>query len=229
MPLVVGSTGITGGNLAARLAANGWQVGGLARKPKEMAGVTPIAADLQDATALHQALAPVDPTHVFICTWLRQDSEAENVRVNGDMVRNLFAALEGKGLVHAALVTGTKHYLGPFESYGQTNAETPFREDNPAATGPELLLHAGRLALRGRSQRWFWLDGASLPHGHRLRARQRHEHGRDAGGVRHALPRARRALCFPRLARAMERTDRRDRRAHPGRAIGMGGNYPRRI
>ena len=133
--LVVGSTGITGGNLAARLAANGWQVGGLARQPKEMAGVTPIAADLQDATALHQALAHVDPTHVFICTWLRQDSEAENVRVNGDMVRNLFAALEGKGLVHAALVTGTKHYLGPFESYGQTNAETPFREDNPRLPG----------------------------------------------------------------------------------------------
>ena len=103
--------------------------------PRKWLASTPIAADLQDATALHQSLAHVDPTHVFICTWLRQDSEAENVRVNGDMVRNLFAALEGKGLVHAALVTGTKHYLGPFESYGQTNAETPFREDNPRLPG----------------------------------------------------------------------------------------------
>jgi hypothetical protein len=37
--------------------------------------------------------------------------KAENVRVNGDMVRNLFAALERKPLVHTALVTGTKHYL----------------------------------------------------------------------------------------------------------------------
>ncbi len=133
--LVVGSTGITGLNLAAHLASNGWQVHGLARKPKEMSGVIPVAADLQDAVALQTALADVDPAHVFICTWLRQDSEAENVRVNGDMVRNLFAALEGKGLVHAALVTGTKHYLGPFESYGQTNAETPFREDNPRLPG----------------------------------------------------------------------------------------------
>ena len=133
--LVVGSTGIAGGNLAARLVANGWQVYGLARKPGEMAGVVPVAADLQDAETLRRALFHVEPTHVFICTWLRQETEAENVRVNGDTVRNLFGALEGKPLVHAALVTGTKHYLGPFESYGQTNAETPFREDNPRLPG----------------------------------------------------------------------------------------------
>ena len=133
--LVVGSTGITGLNLATRLASRGWQVHGLARKPREMPGVVPVAADLQDAVALKTALADIHPAHLFICTWLRQDTEAENVRVNGDMVRNLFAALEGKGLVHAALVTGTKHYLGPFESYGQTNAETPFREDNPRLPG----------------------------------------------------------------------------------------------
>ena len=149
--LVVGSTGITGGNLAARLVDGGWQVYGLARKPARAAGVEPVAADLQDAAALREALRDVSPSHVFICTWLRQDSEAENVRVNGDMVRNLFAALEGKGLVHAALVTGTKHYLGPFESYGQTNAETPFREDNPRLPGlnfyytqEDLLFEAAR-------------------------------------------------------------------------------------
>ena len=149
--LVVGSTGITGGNLATRLAGNGWQVYGLARRPGKTAGVEPVAADLQDAGSLGQALADVSPSHVFICTWLRQDSEAENVRVNGDMVKNLFAALQGKGLVHAALVTGTKHYLGPFESYGQTNAETPFREDNPRLPGPnfyytqeDLLFEAAR-------------------------------------------------------------------------------------
>ena len=133
--LVVGSTGITGLNLATHLAARGWRVYGLARKPKAFPGVTPVAADLQNAAALKAALADVNPAHVFICTWLRQETEAENVRVNGEMVRNLFAALAGKKLVHAALVTGTKHYLGPFESYGQTNAETPFREDNPRLPG----------------------------------------------------------------------------------------------
>jgi nucleoside-diphosphate-sugar epimerase len=133
--LVVGSTGITGLNLATHLVSKGWQVYGLARNPKEMPGVIPVAADLRDAAALKAALADINPTHVFICTWLRQETEAENVRVNGYMVRNLFAALEGKPLVHTALVTGTKHYLGPFEAYGQTNAETPFREDNPRLPG----------------------------------------------------------------------------------------------
>ncbi len=133
--LVVGSTGITGGNLAAHLVAKGWQVYGLARQPKALPGVIPVAADLQDAPLLKQALADMAPAHVFICTWLRQPTEEENVRVNGDMTRNLFAALAGKPLVHTALVTGTKHYLGPFESYGQTNAETPFREDNPRLPG----------------------------------------------------------------------------------------------
>jgi len=75
-------------------------------------------------------------THVFLCTWLRQPTEQENVRVNGAMTKNLFDALRTTPtLQHAALVTGTKHYLGPFESYGQVAAETPFREDNPRLPG----------------------------------------------------------------------------------------------
>lgn len=56
--------------------------------------------------------------------------------VNGGMVEHLFEALAtAKNLTHAALVTGTKHYLGPFESYGKTMAETPFREDEPRLPG----------------------------------------------------------------------------------------------
>jgi nucleoside-diphosphate-sugar epimerase len=51
------------------------------------------------------------------------------------MIENLFTALRGKHLEHAALVTGTKHYLGPFESYGQAAAETPFRENAPRLPG----------------------------------------------------------------------------------------------
>jgi len=134
--LIVGSTGIAGGNLATHLIDRGWsEVYGLARTPRNMPGLTPVSADLQDAAALRQALAGIAPAHVFICTWLRQETEAENVRVNGAMVKNLFDALENQALMHAALVTGTKHYLGPFEAYGQTNAETPFREDNPRLPG----------------------------------------------------------------------------------------------
>jgi nucleoside-diphosphate-sugar epimerase len=68
---------------------------------------------------------------VFIATWSRQNSEAENIRVNGAMVRNLLDALRAAGSVrHVGLVTGLKHYLGPFEAYGKgILPQTPFREE----------------------------------------------------------------------------------------------------
>jgi nucleoside-diphosphate-sugar epimerase len=49
------------------------------------------------------------------------------------MVRNLLDALSGVGSVqHVALVTGLKHYLGPFEAYGKGKLPaTPFREEQP--------------------------------------------------------------------------------------------------
>jgi nucleoside-diphosphate-sugar epimerase len=130
--LIAGSTGIVGGNL---LLEQGWTVYGLARRPSSAAGVIPLPANLRDRSALDAALAGIAPTHLFFSTWLRQPTEVENVAVNGAMIENLFAALRGKPLQHAALVTGTKHYLGPFESYGQTVAETPFRENAPRLPG----------------------------------------------------------------------------------------------
>jgi nucleoside-diphosphate-sugar epimerase len=47
------------------------------------------------------------------------------------MVRNLLDGLRAGGSTrHVALVTGLKHYLGPFESYGKgALPQTPFRED----------------------------------------------------------------------------------------------------
>lgn len=129
--LVVGASGIVGSATADLLVAQGWTVHGLARRPVEQAGVAPVAADLTDAAATAQALAGVNPDAVFITTWLRQDSEAENIRVNSAMVRNLLDGLpKPKGPRHVALVTGLKHYLGPFEAYGQgTLPQTPFREE----------------------------------------------------------------------------------------------------
>lgn len=130
--LVVGSTGVVGNNLADHLLATGWAVSGLARNAvARPAGVRPVAADLLQPEALAAALAGLRPTHVFIGTWLRQATEAENVRVNAAMVRNLLDAVRPLGTVrHVALVTGLKHYLGPFEAYGTGNVpDTPFREE----------------------------------------------------------------------------------------------------
>jgi nucleoside-diphosphate-sugar epimerase len=98
-----------------------------------MRGVQPVAGDLTDAGSLRERLAGVRPTHVFFTSWLRQETEAENIRVNAGMVRNLLDAVRPGGSVqHVALVTGLKHYLGPFEAYGKGSLpDTPFREQQP--------------------------------------------------------------------------------------------------
>ena len=133
--LVVGASGITGSNLSERLLAEGWITYGLARNPNtEIKNLKPVAADLLSPDSLNIALADIKPTHVFITSWMRNDTEAENIRVNGLMVRNLLAALSPKKSVqHVALVTGLKHYLGPFDAYAKEGflPETPFREEHP--------------------------------------------------------------------------------------------------
>lgn len=129
--LVVGATGIVGRNLTAHLISQGWEVLGLSRKPADLPGVKPVAADLLSPETLHTTLQSLRPTHVFLSTWMRQPTEAENIRINSAMVRNLLSALSPGGSVeHVALVTGLKHYLGPFENYGKGKLpETPFREE----------------------------------------------------------------------------------------------------
>ena len=57
------------------------------------------------------------------------------------MVSNLLNALSPKKSVHhVALVTGLKHYLGPFEAYAKegTLPETPVREEHPRLAYPNF-------------------------------------------------------------------------------------------
>jgi nucleoside-diphosphate-sugar epimerase len=132
--LIVGVSGIVGRNLADLLIAEkDWTVYGMARRPGLREGIIPVAVDLQDAAAVETALKDVKPTHIFLATWLRQPTEAENIRVNAGMVRNaLDAVSDAKSVQHVALVTGLKHYLGPFEAYGKGSLpSTPFREEQP--------------------------------------------------------------------------------------------------
>ena len=131
--LVVGVTGISGGNLARRLLADGWHVSGLCRDPSGLdERIAPLAADLEDAEAVAAAVRGTGPTHVFFTTWSRRATEAENCDVNGRMLRNLLDATpRGESVRHVALVTGLKHYLGPFEAYAKAQPDTPFSEDQP--------------------------------------------------------------------------------------------------
>lgn len=130
--LIVGASGVIGNALATELLAGGWTVHGLARGRTELpAGCVPIRVDLLSAPDVKAALAEIDVSHVFISAWARQANEQENIRVNGAMVRSVLDALSASSrLEHVALVTGLKHYLGPFEAYatGKMPA-TPFREE----------------------------------------------------------------------------------------------------
>lgn len=134
--LIVGATGITGSNLAENLLAEGgWTVSGLSRSQSPIAGVTTLSCDLVDGNSVRAALSETRPSHVFITAWSRQDTEAKNCEVNGAIVRNVLDAVQGRGVQHVALTTGTKHYLGPFESYAKTQPETPFREEQERLPG----------------------------------------------------------------------------------------------
>ena len=138
--LVVGATGIGGSALTDQLVAEGWQVLALSRRPgREREGVRWIPADLRSADDLARALAAESPTHVYFTAWARQDTEEQNIAVNGGMVRDLLAALDHAPVEHVALVTGLKHYLGPFEAYGQGSMpDTPFRENAERLDAPNF-------------------------------------------------------------------------------------------
>jgi nucleoside-diphosphate-sugar epimerase len=161
--LIVGVSGIVGGNLADLLISQkDSTVYGVARRPGQREGVTPIAVDLQDAAAVDAALKDVRPTHVFLATWLRQPTEAENIRVNAGMVRNVLDALaKAKTVEHVGLVTGLKHYLGPFEAYGKGNLPaTPFREEQERLDLENFYYEQEDEVLRRRRE--LVLDGAFI-------------------------------------------------------------------
>ncbi len=141
--LVVGATGIAGRGVCQELLARGGaEVHGLSRKAEGLfPGVKHVAADLLDPEKLKMSLGGLKPTHVFITTWSRQATEAENIEVNSRMVRNLLAAVAAARTVkHVALVTGLKHYLGPFEAYVKAGAPppTPLREEQPRLPLPNF-------------------------------------------------------------------------------------------
>src|SRR5258708_2269822 len=128
--LVVGVTGMAGYNAAEALVRDGWRVMGLSRSRRyEVPGVEQLTADVLDAESIETALRGHDISHLVFATWSRQATEAENCTVNGAMLTHTLDALaSATSLSHVALVTGLKHYLGPFEAYAASPAETPFRE-----------------------------------------------------------------------------------------------------
>lgn len=135
--LIVGATGLSGSHTGRHLKSQGWTVVTLSRGAADLPwSDRHIAADLEDAsTSLAALKAASDVTHVFFCIWSRQKDEAENVRVNALMIRNVFEGLADAPIEHAALVTGLKHYLGSFDDYAKVKPYTPFLESSPRLPG----------------------------------------------------------------------------------------------
>ncbi len=102
-PLVVGVTGIAGHALAERLTVRGGHVLGLSRRgTSPVREVEALHADLTDPAALRDVLAGTRPSSVFLTAWARQDSEDENIRVNGGIVRDVLEAACAEGTVHTS-------------------------------------------------------------------------------------------------------------------------------
>ncbi len=154
--LVVGATGLSGRYLCRRLKAAGWHVTGLSRGRVERGDLDRhVAVDLAagDVAAALSGLS--DLTHVFICTWSRQATEAENVRVNRGMLETLFDGLPDAPLAHVALVTGLKHYLGPFEAYASGRPYTPFLESQPRLPGENFYYDQEDVLFAAAERRGF--------------------------------------------------------------------------
>ena len=154
----MGATGIAGSALVDRLVDEGWDVVALSRSRIRRGGVRQVSADLNSVESLRAALAGERPSHVFYTAWSRMNTEQENIETNAAMLRNLLASLSSHPVKHVALMTGLKHYLGPFEAYAAGEMpDTPFRESEPRLPTPnfyyaqedELWAAAGSRASAG--------------------------------------------------------------------------------
>jgi len=149
--LIIGVTGIVGNSLAEILPLDDtpggpWKVYGVARRPQPTWNadkyVHYIQCDVSDQKDVELKLVPLtDVTHIFYVSWTSMPTEAQNCEVNGSMLRNVLRALVPNtlNLCHVSLQTGTKHYLGSFETIGKIKAhESPFTEDVPRLVTPNF-------------------------------------------------------------------------------------------
>jgi nucleoside-diphosphate-sugar epimerase len=140
--LVVGATGIAGRGVSQELLDVGARVHGLSRhRDGVVAGVEHVGADLLDSAGLTKAVSGIKPSHVYLTAWSRRATEEENIKVNAGIVRAVLqAVVPGRSVKHVALVTGLKHYLGPFEAYvrGGSAPPTPLREEQPRLDLPNF-------------------------------------------------------------------------------------------
>ena len=102
--------------MSQELLHAGARVHGISRHREGIVpGVAHVAADLLDPASVGKAVSSLKPSHVYLTVWSRRPTEEENIRVNAGIVRTVLDAIApARSIKHVALVTGLKHYLGPF-------------------------------------------------------------------------------------------------------------------
>jgi nucleoside-diphosphate-sugar epimerase len=160
--LIAGASGLIGRRIADQLiAAGGWDVIGLARRPSATPSVRWIAVDLTDMEDCRRALGALDRvTHVFYTARFdHPEGRAEPVATNAAMLANLVTILESVAdLKHVHAVHGSKHYghqLGP--------VPVPLREDTPRARGGNFYFDQEDF-LRAQCRGKAWTYSISRPH-----------------------------------------------------------------
>lgn len=158
--LVVGASGIVGGNTCERLLAEGWRVFGLSRRPdRAPQGVERVAADLNDRDAVISSLAEIPATHLFQATWTPAETEEDACEINARHFRNVLDGLRAgvSTLEHVVLITGVKHYLGPFKDFGKFLPDTPFLEETPRLPIPNFYYAQEDVLFEAaQSDRFTW-------------------------------------------------------------------------
>lgn len=160
--LVAGASGLVGRRIVAQLvAAGGWNVIALARRPPRTGDVRWIAVDLNDAADCRHRLGGLrEVTHVFYAArYDHPEGVPESVEINAAMLENLVTALEpAANLQHVHAVHGSKYYghqLGP--------VPVPLTEETPRAANRNFYFEQEDF-LRAQSRGKAWTFTTSRPH-----------------------------------------------------------------
>lgn len=155
--LVVGASGLVGGNFVMRLTQDkSWSIVTLSRRPPlGCEGVAHLAVDLLDPEQCRQAAPSLaDVTHLFFCARSVEQNYVIKLDANRLIVENLLDALlpVAARLAHVQIIHGMKWYgsnLGPYR--------TPAKESHPRLPGPNFYYEQlDALIARQQGQSWSW-------------------------------------------------------------------------
>ena len=158
------------------------------------AGVVPVAGRPDRRRPACGTPSPgTAPTHVFVTAWARQETEAENIRVNGAMVRDVLEAVRPAGVGAPRRAADRAQALPrPVRGLrpGRRAGHAVPRGRGPAATTRTSTTRRRTSSSRPPTRDGFTWSVHRAAHDHRLRPRQRDEHGPDARRAGRDLPRA---------------------------------------